>query len=63
MSFHVKGFYLHYFREQKAHSYDRKEIEMARYREVPCKYYIALGECKKRQGSLSQNILSALWKI
>ena len=22
-------------------------IKMAKYREIPCKYYIALGQCKK----------------
>ena len=26
---------------------------MAKYREIPCKYYIALGQCKKGEGQHS----------
>lgn len=30
-------------------------VYMAKYREVPCKYYIALGQCKKGRKAVHKN--------
>lgn len=36
---------------------------MAKYREIPCKYYEAFGLCQKRAERLPQNLLPALRQI